>query len=138
MKWTLYHGTTESRYLSLRVADNKFTHSNAEKHLLGTGIYLYEDPTHARVWARKKPPQYEGDKPFIIAVDIELDDQYYLDLDYRDPQDWFFEERKWYRQRYLVLKQRKNARISYYTDSHFCDFLYNRFPVTFVQRNNIV
>lgn len=131
MSTIFYHGTTEEAGTEIYNTQT-FIFSDGEEHLLGKGIYLYEDPIQARVWARMKA-KYEKAKPLILAVEVEeIDENSYLDLDKRENQDMFFQQRKAFLK---TIKEKSLTHIEeYYTDSHFCDFLIERTDDTMVAK----
>ncbi|HWK24752.1 MAG TPA: hypothetical protein VNS08_17190 [Ureibacillus sp.] len=130
METVFYHGTIEE-YGTEIYNGEPFHFSDGEKHLLGKGVYLYKDPKHALVWARMKAKS-EGSKPMILRVTVDVNEEDYLDLDSRDGQDFFFEQRDVF----LALTKDKGITYikNYYTDSHFCDFLVQRTSDTMLSK----
>jgi hypothetical protein len=129
-----YHGTIRP-FVDIIVADKHFNTSNGEEHLLGKGIYLYEDQFQAQKWARMKAAYLNTD-PVVLAVQAEINEEEVMDLDFRKDQDLFFKNRKLF----LDAVEKHRFQVSYYTDSHFCDFLSSLFSVkilskTFVYTN---
>ncbi|MCM2979230.1 hypothetical protein M3592_28025 [Priestia aryabhattai] len=130
MSTTFYHGTIEPN--GEKIYDTQsFLFSDGEKHLLGKGIYLYKDPIQAKVWARMKA-DYEKSKPVILEVEVDVNQDDYLDLDIREHQDFFFRQRK---QFLTKIKEKSLTHVqAHYTDSHFCDFLVGRTNDTIVAK----
>lgn len=127
MLMILYHGTTEMRVFEI-FREGKFNHSTGEKHYLGSGIYFYEDLSQAIVWA-KLVSKRDQRPPCVIKATIKVNDDQYMNLDYRDDQDLFFKFRKKYIESYM-----KHFDAEYYNDSLFCDFLAKRFFVKMMSK----
>ncbi|TGA96327.1 hypothetical protein E4665_15800 [Sporolactobacillus shoreae] len=122
MKLTLFHGTLEDDAINI-LKERRFDFSSGDKHLLGTGIYLYEDVNHAEVWARMKAKHFRK-IPAVLELNIEINDEKYFNLDYREPQDDFFNARCSFFKKINSGKKHDKEKVdAYYTDSKFCDFL---------------
>jgi len=119
MEITFYHGTIEEYGRKIYEGES-FQFSDGEEHLLGKGVYLYDDPKHAAVWAKMKA-KYNSGKAMILKVMVDVNEDDYLDLDSRDGQDFFFQQRDIFFA-YTMDKGVQNIK-NYYTDSQFCDFL---------------
>ncbi|PFW00286.1 hypothetical protein COL08_00765 [Priestia megaterium] len=128
-----YHGTLEEFGLDIYESQT-FIHSDGEEHLLGKGIYLYEDLDQAKVWGitKSKSDKYAGSKPILLEVEVDFQEDYYLDLDSREGQDFFFDQRNTF---FYLVKDKNILKVkNYYTDSHFCDFLVDKTSDTMLSK----
>ena len=121
----LYHGTVDDAAVNI-MTNNHFIPSNGEKHLLGKGIYLYDNLNQALALAKKKASEKNQQdsptlsyKPIVLKVEVEVDEEAYMDLDFLEPQTIFFSNRR----KFVQFIRQKGFISEHYTDSLFCDFL---------------
>jgi hypothetical protein len=127
----LYHGTLDYAAVNI-MARKHFIHSNGTHHLLGKGIYLFDDMESAFAWAtkqtekqNKKNPPVLPYKPVVLKVEVELVEETYMNLDSLELQDLFFVARRKFKE--TVRKYGLMSEV--YTDSLFCDFLSHKLNV---------
>lgn len=134
-----YHGTLDFAAINI-MARNHFLHSDGNNHLLGKGVYLFDEMDPAFSWAtkqteiqnRKKSPVLPY-KPVVLKVEVEIEDEAYMDLDSLELQPLFFASRK----KFKEVVRKKGFICDVYTDSLFCDFLCHKLNVKMLSKTMI-
>ena len=120
----LYHGNTEkaiNEILEEGMLLDKFK-SYGDKHYLGDGFYFYNDLKQAEHWAKMKvtrSKKYFGQNWAVLKSSVTYDEEYFLDLDFREQQDFFFNEMK----RLDKQLKEKELEVDEYSDAYFCNYL---------------
>ncbi|HBI02409.1 MAG TPA: hypothetical protein DDY49_00070 [Paenibacillaceae bacterium] len=135
----LYHGTLDYAAVNI-MARNHFIHSDGTHHLLGKGIYLYDDMDQAFALATKKTEMKNHEnspvlpyKPVVLKVEVEIDEESYMNLDALESQKLFFNTRNKFNR---VLRD-KGLICQTYTDSLFCDFLSKRLNLKMISKTTL-
>lgn len=94
-----FHGTAESCAIGIVAAQSFNYGTPREDHWLGKGAYFFkEDELQAEYWAKNKVRNhgsYRGQKPFVVEVNIKVNESNFLNLDTRkglEDLDLFLEE----------------------------------------------
>lgn len=133
--YTLYHGNTEtviSDTVSAQKLLDKYK-SIGDKHYLGDGYYFYHDLSQAKVWAHLKVTRnenYRGQQYAVLKCEVEVDDDYVMDLDNRDEQDYFFAEMK----RLKIQLDNRSLGIEQYCDTYLCNHLSTQLSLTMLTK----
>lgn len=135
----LYHGTVDDAAVRI-MTNNHFIHSTGKTHLLGKGIYLYDDSDRAFSLAKFKT-KYKNEKdspilpykPIVLKVNIQVDEEAFIDFDGLDPQNLFFQSRRIFGQ----TVREKGLISEVYTDSLFCDFLCRKLGVKMLAKTMV-
>lgn len=135
----LYHGTLDFSAVNI-MARKHFIHSDATNHLLGKGIYLFDDMAQAFSWAtkqteiqnQKNSPELPY-KPVVLKVEVEIDEEAYMNLDSLELQDLFFT----FRRKYKEVVRSHGFISEVYTDSLFCDFLSHKLNVKMISKTMV-
>lgn len=135
----LYHGTVDDAAVKI-MTNNHFIQSNGKKHLLGKGIYLYDNLNLALNLARKKAFEKNQEdsptlsyKPIVLKVEVDVHEEGFMDLDILEAQDLFFNNRM----KFVQLLRQKGFLSEYYTDSLFCDFLCNLLEIKMLAKTMV-
>lgn len=132
----LYHGTLD--FAAVMIMERKhFIHSDGTKHLLGKGIYLYDEMDLAYACAKKQTEIHNRKnspvlpyKPVVLKVEVDVKEEQYLNLDSMEMQNLFFSARQNFKE-----KLRQYGLITkVYTDSLFCDFLCHKLDVKLLSK----
>ena len=123
-KIILFHGNTESaidKIIACKEIPEDLI-SKGENHYLGDGLYFYNDPIQAEVWAKMKVTRnikYKGQNWAVLKCEIEYDEDLFMDLDRRVEQDFFFNQIV--KLNNQILKN--DITLEEYNDAYLCNFL---------------